>query len=268
MRWNKTAKWMLVIVMALAPRPATAQDANKQRHEVIQKQLAQVRDEHAKITQTMLQLIEKHGTLVMSRDRVLQEMGSLEEQAWNSKIEREEAAIRSQVLRDRVAKMVASAKEAETKDEVASLLEKKLAIATSKRARVDALRKSGTAPESEVEDADALVTDAQLALAMHREQRKQSPETEEIKAISRELAEIESDSIVKEKLAEVYLKRAEELKSSLLKTAEYADLERTEQSLDRKREHWEQTLLQFETEELELAPAAGSKNDKDEEPKE
>jgi hypothetical protein len=260
MRWNKTAKWMIVGLMMLAPKPVTAQDGNKVRHEVIQKQLQQVRQEHTLVTKTMLELIEKHGTLVMSRQRVLDEMSQLEEQAWNSRIEREEATIRSQVLRDRVAKMVATAKEAESKDEVAALLEKKLAIAASKRARVEALRKTGTAPESEVEDAEALVTDAQLALAQHREERKQTPETEEIKGISRELAEIESDSIVKEKLSEVYLKRAEELKSSLLKTADYADLERTEQSLDRKREHWEQTLLQFETEELDLGPAPESKN--------
>ena len=111
-----------------------------------------------------------------------------------------------------------------------------------------------------MEDAEALVTDAQLALAQHREERKQSPEAEEIKAITRELAEMESDVVVKEKTSLIYLKRADELKSSLLKTAEYADLERTEHSLDRKREHWEQTLLQFETEELELGPAPESKN--------
>jgi hypothetical protein len=252
------------LLMVVAPIAAIGQDENsKDRLVKIRRQLAAVREEQNAISKSLLELIEKHGTIIMSRERVLEEMGQLEDEAWSSKIEREQAAIRSEVLRDRLAKMITAAKEADSQDEIGALLEKKLAIASAKRTRVEALRKTGTAPESEVEDAEEQVTDAQLALAQHREAKKQSPEAEEIKAISRELAEIESDVIVKSKTADIYLKRAAELKGSLLQTAEYTDLQRMEESLNRRREHWEELALQLETDESALSdPKPESKSDK------
>lgn len=251
MEWKSGIGSILIAVLAAIPVISKPQDAKVQKKEHIQKQLAEVRLEQQDVSKRLLELVEKHGTLVMSRERVLQEMGQLEDAAWSATLAQEETQIRSEVLRERLVKAIKEAKEADSKDEVGSLLEKKLAIATTKKNRVEQLLKNGTAPSSELEDADGLVADAQLALAQHREAKKQSPEADEIKAISRELAEMESDSIVKRKLAEVQARRLGELKTSLLKTADYTDLERTEDSLNRRREFWEQKLLDLETQDVE-----------------
>lgn len=262
MHWKFGIGLMLVAAMTALPFIAGAQDSKPDKQDLIKRQLAMVREEQAEISKSLLKLIDEHGTLVMSRDRILEELSSLEDDGWRSQVEREQVSIRSEVLRDRLKAMVLAVKEGEAKDEVGNLLEKKLALANAKKSRIEALQKSGAAPSSEIEEAESLVTDAQLALAQHREERKQSPEAEEIKALSRELAEMEADVIVKEKTAVVYMKRAEELKKSLLKTADYSDLERTEQSLNRRREHWEQKLLDLETE--EFGPKAEDKEDKKE----
>jgi hypothetical protein len=260
MQWKLGIGSILIAAFATLPLIAGPQEGKQDRQTQIKKQLAEVRDEQSQVSKMLLELIEQHGTLVMSRDRVLQEMSQLEEQAWNSKLEQEETTIRSEVLRERLKKMVAEVKESESKDEVSALLEKKLALATAKKNRIEATFKSGAIATSELEEVESLVTDAQLALAQHRESKKQSPEADEIKAVTRELAERESDLIVKEKIAILQLKRVEELKASLLKTAEYSDLERTEMSLSRRREHWEELLLQFETEET---PAGEPKKDEE-----
>lgn len=261
MEWKTGVGSILLAALAALPVISRPQDAKDQKRTQIQRQLAQVREEQQQVSKQLLELIEKHGTLVMSRERVLQEMSRIEDEAWGAKLAQEEMQIRSEVLRDRLKKMVEIAKEADAKDEIGALLEKKLAIANSKKSRVEALLKSGTAPSAELEEAEGLVADAQLALAQHREAKKQSPEAEEMKAISRELAEMESDVIVKQKLAAVQLTRVDELKSSLLKTAEYSDLERTEDSLSRRREFWEQKLLDLETDDTET-PAREEKADK------
>jgi hypothetical protein len=263
MEWKSGIGSILLAALAAIPVVSKPQDDKERKKDQIQKQLADVRSEQQVVSKQLLELIEKHGTLVMSRERVLQEMGQLEEQAWNATLAQEETQIRSEVLRERLVKSIAEAKEADSKDEVGALLEKKLAIATAKKNRVEQLLKNGTAPTAELEDAEGLVADAQLALAQHREEKKQSPEADEIKAISRELAEMESDATVKRKLGELHAKRAEELKSSLLKTAEYSDLERSEESLNRRREHWEQKLLDLETQDFE-APANVEKEGKEE----
>ncbi len=259
MHWKFGIGSMLVAALTALPFIAGAQDSKSEKQDLIKRQLAMVREEQAEISKSLLKLIDEHGTLVMSRDRILEELTQLEDDGWNSRVEREQMSIRSEVLRDRLKVMVSAAKEGEAKDEVGSLLEKKLALANSKKNRIEALLKSGTAPSSELEEAESLVTDAQLALAQHREQRKQSPEAEEIKSVSRELADMESDVIVKEKTALICMKRSDELKKSLLKTSDYSDLERTEQSLTRRREHWEQKLLDLETEEFEAPPKVGKK---------
>lgn len=261
MEWKSGVGSIVLAALAAIPVLSTPQDVKVQKRDQIRKQLAEVRNEQQQISKELLQLIEEHGTLVMSREGILEEMRRIEAEAWDATLSQEETQIRSEVLRERLLKAVAEAKEADTKDEVGSLLEKKLTIATAKKNRVEQLLKNGTAPSSELEDAEGLVADAQLALAQHREARKQSPEADEIKAISRELAEMESDNIVKRKLAEVQSKRLETLKKSLLKTADYTDLERTEDSLNRRREFWEQKLLDLETQEVE-EPA------KEQEPKE
>ena len=263
MEWKSGIGSILLAALAAIPVVSKPQDDKDRKRDLIQKQLADVRSEQQVVSKQLLELIEKHGTLVMSRERVLQEMGQLEEQAWNATLAQEETQIRSEVLHERLKRAVAEAKEADSKDEVGTLLEKKLTIATAKKNRVELLLKNGTAPTAELEDAEGLVADAQLALAQHREEKKQSPEADEIKAISRELAEMESDAVVKRKLGELHAKRAEELKASLMKTAEYNDLERTEESLNRRREHWEQRLLDLETQDFE-APAKDEKEGQEE----
>jgi chromosome segregation ATPase len=140
MQWKSGIGAILLAAMAVMGVVAHAQDSQQKKKDQCRQQLSAVRDEQQQISKQLLELIEKHGTLVMSRDRVLQEMASLEEQAWNGSLAQEETKIRTEVLGERLKKMVDAAKAADSEDEVTALLERKLSIAKAKRNRIEGHR--------------------------------------------------------------------------------------------------------------------------------
>jgi hypothetical protein len=218
-----------------APEALVGQDATAKQRDELAERIKKVETAYAEVSQSILRLIDDYGAHVVSREKVIAELTSLEDQLWSAQLDEEQTTIRKELLLDRLSKLSAEAKARSSKDEIARLLEQKLKLAQAKKERVEGMIKRGAVSSAELDNAEEQITDAQLELARYREAAKQSPDAEEIRELSTELAQIEIASAVKKRLRTRYEERIAQYKRALLRTGDYADLQEQEEALRRSR---------------------------------